>query len=301
MLKQIILVGLLLVLAGTSGAVKEVKTIIHTDHLGSPVIGRSMDGETVWERHYAPYGAQDPAPEDPLSPGYTGHLEERDSGLVYAGARWYDPRIGRFLSPDPVGFSVSNPVSFNRYAYANNNPFSYIDPLGMEAEITREVGGEIYQFTAYERHELCASSNRGCNSGIASSSGHMKMERFDEGSQIYYASSYNPQVKAYMDALHAASGESMMTAASVGSVAQPEAAPLWALMMAGGAGMVLIYGDDQQKMSAVASAAAGKAGAEVTKYFLRSSARPVLDVNKVRIENSAGFIMGNMSGSAIDE
>lgn len=130
MLKRTILLGLLLALAGAAGAVKEVKTIIHTDHLGSPIMGRSMDGETLWERHYEPYGSQDQDPDDPASPGYTGHLEERDSGMVYAGARWYDPRIGRFMSPDPVGFSVRNPMSFNRYAYANNNPFFYVDPTG---------------------------------------------------------------------------------------------------------------------------------------------------------------------------
>ena len=133
MLKRTILLSLLLTLAGVAGAVKEVKTIIHTDHLGSPIMGRSMDGETLWERHYEPYGSQDQAPGDPASAGYTGHLEERDSGLVYAGARWYDPRIGRFMSPDPVGFSVSNPVSFNRYAYANNNPYAHVDPDGRDA------------------------------------------------------------------------------------------------------------------------------------------------------------------------
>lgn len=136
MLKRTILLGVLLALAGAAGAVKEVKTIIHTDHLGSPIMGRSMDGETLWERHYEPYGSQDQAPDDPASPGYTGHLEERDSGLVYAGARWYDPRIGRFMSPDPVRFSVSNPVSFNRYAYANNNPIVYTDPDGRLAVTT---------------------------------------------------------------------------------------------------------------------------------------------------------------------
>lgn len=142
MLKRTILLILLLTLAGVAGAVKEVKTIIHTDHLGSPIMGRSMDGETLWERHYEPYGSQEQAPDDPASPGYTGHLEERDSGLVYAGARWYDPRIGRFMSPDPVGFSGSNPVSFNRYAYANNNPFSFFDPDGRESReaLYRQLG-----------------------------------------------------------------------------------------------------------------------------------------------------------------
>ncbi len=44
--------------------------------------------------------------------------------------RYYDPVIGRFYSNDPVGFSADNPMMFNRYAYANNNPYKYTDPDG---------------------------------------------------------------------------------------------------------------------------------------------------------------------------
>ena len=46
-------------------------------------------------------------------------------------ARYYDPVIGRFYSNDPVGFRDIH--SFNRYAYANNNPYRYIDPDGKES------------------------------------------------------------------------------------------------------------------------------------------------------------------------
>ena len=45
-------------------------------------------------------------------------------------ARYYDAQIGRFYSNDPVGFSVGNPMMFNRYGYGNNNPYSYVDPEG---------------------------------------------------------------------------------------------------------------------------------------------------------------------------
>ena len=47
-------------------------------------------------------------------------------------ARYYDPVIGRFYSNDPIGFRDVH--SFNRYAYANNNPYKYVDPTGMCAE-----------------------------------------------------------------------------------------------------------------------------------------------------------------------
>jgi GH24 family phage-related lysozyme (muramidase) len=46
--------------------------------------------------------------------------------------RYYDPVICRFYSNDPVGFRDVH--SFNRYAYANNNPYKYIDPTGMCSE-----------------------------------------------------------------------------------------------------------------------------------------------------------------------
>ena len=62
--------------------------------------------------------------------GYTGHEKDNASDLVYMQARFYDPHIGRFYSNDPVGFSVDKPMMFNRYAYANNNPYKYTDPDG---------------------------------------------------------------------------------------------------------------------------------------------------------------------------
>lgn len=62
------------------------------------------------------------------SVGYTGHKFDKDLGLNYMQARYYDPVIGRFYSNDPVGFT--NVHTFNRYAYANNNPYRYTDPDG---------------------------------------------------------------------------------------------------------------------------------------------------------------------------
>ncbi|MEL4287464.1 RHS repeat-associated core domain-containing protein [Shewanella xiamenensis] len=46
-------------------------------------------------------------------------------------ARYYDPLIGRFYSNDPIGFRDVH--SFNRYAYANNNPYKYVDPDGQDS------------------------------------------------------------------------------------------------------------------------------------------------------------------------
>ena len=54
-------------------------------------------------------------------------------------ARYYDPMIGRFYSNDPVGFN--NVHNFNRYAYANNNPYKYTDPTGRDATIVENKDG----------------------------------------------------------------------------------------------------------------------------------------------------------------
>jgi RHS repeat-associated protein len=52
------------------------------------------------------------------------------TGLYYYNARYYDPSIGRFISPDTIVPHPANPQSFNRYSYCLNNPLTYIDPSG---------------------------------------------------------------------------------------------------------------------------------------------------------------------------
>jgi uncharacterized protein RhaS with RHS repeats len=57
-------------------------------------------------------------------------------------ARYYDPVIGRFYSNDPLGFRDIH--SFNRYAYANNNPYRYTDPTGMSSDCWLCKAGTSY-------------------------------------------------------------------------------------------------------------------------------------------------------------
>ena len=52
---------------------------------------------------------------------------EPASGLLDFGARWYDPAIGRFISPDPAGFTDGP----NLYPYVANDPVNMIDPVGL--------------------------------------------------------------------------------------------------------------------------------------------------------------------------
>ena len=66
----------------------------------------------------------------PSTLGFTGHANDPDTALVYMQQRYYDPIAGRFLSVDPVTTDPNTGAMFNRYMYANNNPYRYIDPDG---------------------------------------------------------------------------------------------------------------------------------------------------------------------------
>jgi RHS repeat-associated protein len=70
---------------------------------------------------------------------YSGEYVDADTQLVYLRARWYDPRIGRFVSADPFEGRQQDPRSLNRYAYAHSDPVHNLDPSGLfsSKEITK--------------------------------------------------------------------------------------------------------------------------------------------------------------------
>ena len=61
---------------------------------------------------------------------YTGHVYEESTGLYYAKARYYDAKIGRFISEDSYRGEQGESTSLNLYAYVQNNPVKYSDPSG---------------------------------------------------------------------------------------------------------------------------------------------------------------------------
>jgi RHS repeat-associated protein len=107
----------------------------HTDHLRSTLLVTAADGTVVEQIRYYPYGEvrgrwdgqgvpiADPAPDD-VRFEYTGYESELYSGLRYAGARFYDPILGSFLTPDPAAEFASP------YAYSGWNPVNVSDPSG---------------------------------------------------------------------------------------------------------------------------------------------------------------------------
>ncbi len=108
-------------------------TFVHHDVLGSPLARTNSSGLVTERTHYEPYGAT-AAGTNPTGIGFTGHVNDADTGLVYMQQRYYDPIAGRLLSVDPVVTNASNGSFFNRYVYADNNPYRFVDPDGRAPE-----------------------------------------------------------------------------------------------------------------------------------------------------------------------
>jgi len=119
--------GRLLATRGPTGG-----TWTHVDELGSPVAVTDGTGSVVERRRFEPYGAE-LGGQVKDGPGYTGHVSDSATGLSYMQQRYMDPHLGVFLSVDPVTAYEQPVEQFNRYRYANGNPYRFIDPDGRQA------------------------------------------------------------------------------------------------------------------------------------------------------------------------
>jgi len=121
----------LLVLQCESTVAAATVTYYYTNPQGTPLATADASGSILTTSDYRPYGAQAMGTPTP-GPGYTGHVNEADTDLVYMQARYYDPLVGRFLSVDPAQAGTGDVFEFNRFTYADNNPVLNIDPDGRE-------------------------------------------------------------------------------------------------------------------------------------------------------------------------
>ncbi|TGK07513.1 type IV secretion protein Rhs [Leptospira semungkisensis] len=113
---------------------------LHPDHLGSIVMATDGNGNRVTGGEqagasfvsYKPYGEinrTDSAGPDVFRYKYTGQEEDKETGLYYYKARYYDPILGRFLQADDQ-INGSSPMGNDVYMYTEGNPIKYTDPTG---------------------------------------------------------------------------------------------------------------------------------------------------------------------------
>jgi RHS repeat-associated protein len=98
----------------------------------------NASGTPCFKVDYLPYGLENTPSgfTDSCSTSYkfTGYERDTETGLDYAFARYYNQRLARFMSGDPLGGDTGDPQSLNRYAYVGNNPINFVDPAGMDCE-----------------------------------------------------------------------------------------------------------------------------------------------------------------------
>ncbi len=114
-----------------------------SDHLGTAVMVIDEDGNQTWPvavpvdapavpNEVMPFGRDIETSHNESNYKLNFTNKEIDSALQlhYFGARYYHSGSCRFISPDPVGGTPENPISFNRYLYCRNDPVNLIDPDG---------------------------------------------------------------------------------------------------------------------------------------------------------------------------
>lgn len=103
-----------------------------SDHLGTPRLLTDNMGTTVETRRTWPFG-EDVTPPPPITAErlrFATMERDPEGQRYYDHARSHSFGLARFMSPDKLGGKITDPQSWNRYAYARNNPLKYVDPDG---------------------------------------------------------------------------------------------------------------------------------------------------------------------------
>jgi RHS repeat-associated protein len=174
-------------------------TYVYTDPQGTPLAEADAQGNITATYDYAPYGSI-ALGTPPNGPGYTGHVNDPETNLIYMQRRYYDAVTGRFVSVDPVSPAAANIFTFDRYDYANDNPARYIDPDGrtcteanktytcqIDTVVTQVNGKTVTRNATAEDHKNYAGLERSLTKAVnaAASSGKTAQISFQSGGTTY--------------------------------------------------------------------------------------------------------------------
>jgi len=125
--------GATLYINGSSG-----NYVWHNDWLGSARLGETLVNSTVlFDRAFAAFGEEYQSYGNAGQVSFTGDTQNIVAGTYDTPYREMNPNQGRWISPDPSGLgavNLTNPQTWNRYAYVANNPLISVDPKGLSIE-----------------------------------------------------------------------------------------------------------------------------------------------------------------------
>jgi RHS repeat-associated protein len=126
---------------------------LHVDPASATGFKAASVTDGVQRTAYTPYGARRGTEDLDIDRGWLGQVEDTDTGLTYLNARYYDPVLSRFLSPDPL-MNPGDPRTLDAYMYSSDNPVLYTDASGLR----QDVGGAAHNDEYYSN-----PANKGLN------------------------------------------------------------------------------------------------------------------------------------------
>ena len=135
----------------------------HMDHLSSSNVVTGAEGDVYEHMEYTPYGEKwildqnDNSKYDMIPYRFTAKEWDEETGLYYMSARYMNPVSSRWVSSDPAGWGLVNPMeqdeqgefqmrsgysiveSMNPYVYVSNNPLKFVDPTGFSEVVFAET------------------------------------------------------------------------------------------------------------------------------------------------------------------
>lgn len=135
--------------SASSGTWSDEVRYVYSDLLGSPSVIASESGNVLDRPHYDPFGERRDntnmnlrsGVRHPERLGFAAHVPDDDWNSIKMGARSFDPKTTRFLSPDPL---YSSGQQLNAYAYAQNSPINNVDPSGLNCIATNGAGASFW-------------------------------------------------------------------------------------------------------------------------------------------------------------
>lgn len=134
----------------------------HNDLNGLPEQLTETDGHSVWQATYRVWGntleeVREPYYIEEQNLRFQGQYLDRETGLHFNTFRFYDPDVGRFTTPDPIGLLGG----FNLYQYTPN-PLTWMDPLGLSCSSdAKKLGGRLGKAPSkdYRAHHIVMSNS----------------------------------------------------------------------------------------------------------------------------------------------